>query len=120
MTTPAGGHLALITYIWQHPDDGAQDGLLLVGRDGDGGAVTATWGDSWHQQPEPMSLTGRAADAVDLEAAYGGDWRWRIRVGPGEGGRLHMTMHNVVPAAEASVDMPPGPYPVMVLQAARS
>ena len=119
VTTAAGGHLALIAYTWRHPDDGPQDGLLLVGRAGDGGAVAGTWGDSLHQQPEPMSLTGRSADALDLEGTYGGDWRWRIRVEAGEGG-LTMTMDNVVPAGEAAADVPPGPYPGMVVRAVRS
>jgi len=120
VATAAGGHLVVVAYTWRHPDDGPQDGLFLVGRGGDGGAVTATWADSWHQKPEPMSLTGRAAQALDLEGVYGGDWRWRIRVEQEEGGQLLVTMDNVVPVGEATQDVPPGPYPVMVLRAVRS
>ena len=31
VTTAAGGHLTSVAYSWEHPDDGAQDGLLLIG-----------------------------------------------------------------------------------------
>jgi hypothetical protein len=67
VSTAAGGHLTLIAYAWQHPDDGPQDGLLLIGSTGEGDALTATWGDSWHQQRH----TGKARRAVSSDEPAG-------------------------------------------------
>lgn len=122
VTTAAGGHLTLVAYGWQHPDDGPQDGLILIGPAGEGDAVAATWGDSWHQQPVPMPLTGsRAADgSVSLDGSYGGDWGWRILLGADEAGELRLRMDNVVPAGDATAEMPAGPYAAMDLRARRS
>ena len=122
VTTAAGGHLTLVAYGWQHADDGPQDGLVLVGPTGEGDAVTATWGDSWHQQPAPMPLSGsRAGDgSLTLDGSYAGDWGWRIRLGTDEGGELRLRMENVVPAGGATAEMPAGPYLVMDLRAHRS
>jgi hypothetical protein len=123
VTTPAGGHLTLVAYTWQHPDDGPQDGVILIGAAGDGedDAVTATWGDSWHQKPEPMSLSGtRNADGtIALEGSYGGDWAWRILLEI-DAAELRMRMDNVIPKSHATADMPAGPYPAMILRARRS
>ena len=47
----AGGNLAVLAYTWTHPDDGAQDGVLVLGPDESPGGVVALWADSWHQQP---------------------------------------------------------------------
>jgi len=122
VTTPAGGHLALVSYTWQHPEDGPQDGVLVVGSAGESDTVTATWGDSWHQKPVPMVLSGhRTADgSLILEGTYGVDWTWRVRLESGEDGELRMQMDNVIPASHATADLPAGPYPAMVLQARRS
>jgi hypothetical protein len=121
VTTAAGGHLTLVTYTWQHPDDGPQDGVLLIGPTGEGDAVTATWGDSWHQQPTTMVLSGsRDADgSVSVECGYGGGWSWRIRLEIAAAG-LRLLMENVVPADQSGPDKPAGPYPVMLLQARRT
>jgi hypothetical protein len=120
--TAAGGHLTLVAYAWQHPDDGPQDGLLVISSAGEGDAVAATWGDSWHQKPEAMSLSGTrtAAGSVSLEGSYFGDWGWRILLDPGAAGELLMRMDNVIPASHAAADKPAGPYPVMLLQARRA
>jgi hypothetical protein len=124
VSTAAGGHLTLVAYTWEHPDDGPQDGVLLVGStgEGEGNTVTATWGDSWHQKPAPLSLSGsRAADgAVSLEAAYAGDWAWRILIEAGDDGELLLRMDNVIPESHATADMPAGPYPAMLMLARRS
>src|SRR5262245_24998860 len=54
----AGYHLVL-RYTWVHPDDGAQDGVLLAGSpDGADRLVSAAWGDSWHQKPAVLVMTG--------------------------------------------------------------
>ena len=122
VTTAAGGHLAVVAYTWQHPDDGPQDGVILIGPAGEGDAVVATWGDSWHQKPAPTSLSGsRTADgSIGLECSYGDGWAWRVAFGAGDAGELRLRMDNVVPASRATADVAAGPYPVMVMQARRS
>jgi hypothetical protein len=122
VTTAAGGHLTLVAYTWQHPDDGPQDGLLLIGRTGGGDALTATWGDSWHQQPAPTSLSGSqsANGSIALGFGYGGGWEWRISLASEDSGGLLLRMDNVVPASSATPEKPAGPYPVMNLQAHRT
>lgn len=115
----AGGHGWLLEYTWVHPTDGDQSGVLLAGSPDEGGAVTASWLDSWHQKPDVRLLTGTLVstlhgDQVELEYDYGGGWRWRIVVGPAQDGpadALTMTMLNVVPAGHPGAE--PGPHEVM-------
>ncbi|MDG4803046.1 hypothetical protein [Micromonospora sp. WMMD980] len=116
VATAAGGHLTTVAYSWVHPDDGPQDGLVLIAAGESPGSLVAWWGDSWHQQPTTMSLTGAADDAspVELSGEYGGGWAWRIVFETDGPGRLRMRMDNVVPADQAEPDAPAGPYPVMV------
>jgi hypothetical protein len=116
----AGGHLTALSYHWEHPLDGPQDGLLLAWTTDAGEAVRAQWADSWHQQPEPMSLSGTADDAtLELEAGYGGDgWRWRIAVEATEPEMMRILMYNIIPAEHATDEVPAGPYPVMVTELA--
>ena len=112
LSTGAGGHLTSLAYTWVHPTDGPQEGLLVYG---DG--VTALWGDSWHQQPEPRVLEGSRADdgSVELSYEYGGGWRWEIAVRTSDEAVL-LEMRNVIPADQATDDIAAGPYPVMVME----
>ena len=146
VTTAAGGHVIVLRYTWTHPDDGPQDGVLLAGSpDAENHAVTAAWGDSWHQHPAILTLAGTLdGGRLDLAADYGGGWRWTITVEGGgaapteraparraamgsggaapsvEGGEPPcVTMHNVVPEEYATADGPAGPYPVMVAELRR-
>ncbi|MFC0004336.1 DUF1579 family protein [Micromonospora siamensis] len=120
VSAAAGGHLTSIGYRWEHPDDGPQDGLVVAWTAEDG-SLAAVWSDSWHQQPVPMSLAGsRGADGtVALDGAYGGGWVWRIVFDTTDDGTFRMRMENVVPAGEATAELPAGPYPAMVLRARR-
>jgi hypothetical protein len=116
VTTAAGGHAVVVTYTWEHPQDGPQEGVLLVGSpDEDGPAVAAAWADSWHQQPSILTLPGIQADGrLEVTADYGGGWRWTIAL---EGtDPLLLTMHNVVPDDQATDDVEAGPYPVMLAE----
>ncbi|MEU4478459.1 hypothetical protein AB0F68_10410 [Micromonospora sp. NPDC023966] len=72
VTTAAGGHLTSVAYSWTHPDDGPQDGLLVIGAGDQEGSLVAVWGDSWHRQPTPMSLTGGPGTdgAFELKGEY--------------------------------------------------
>ena len=38
------GNLISIAYTWSHADDGAQDGLLVLGRSSEPAGVVAFWG----------------------------------------------------------------------------
>ncbi|MGY0003398.1 hypothetical protein [Micromonospora sp. I033] len=122
VTPAAGGHLTSVAYSWTHPDDGPQDGLLVVGAGHQEGTLVAVWGDSWHQQPTPMSLTGGPAPdgTFELTGEYGGGWAWRIVFDTADAGHLRMRMDNVIPADQATAETPAGPYPAMVTEVARS
>ena len=120
VSTAAGGHLVSVSYSWEHPDDGPQDGLVVIGTADDGGSVVAMWGDSWHQKPAPMILSGgRDTDVtIELEGDYGGGWRWRVKFDATDG--FQMQMDNVIPAEHATAEIAAGPYPVMIMQTGRT
>jgi hypothetical protein len=112
----AGGQRWLVTYTWEHPEDGPQDGVLLVGSAAEGERdVSAVFGDSWHQHPGLMRFAGTASGGrVDLAGEYGGGWGWQIALDVGE--TLTMTMSNVIPEEYATPEAAAGPYPVMVAE----
>jgi hypothetical protein len=118
VTTLAGGHDLFVTYEWAHPVDGPQEGALLVGSPyDDTQVVRAGWGDSWHQKPSILVLTGSLnGPRLELSAEYGGGWQWMITLEAGSADRLLMTMYNVVPAEFATDEASAGPYPVMVAE----
>ena len=122
VATAAGGHLTTVSYSWDHPDDGPQDGLLVIAAGDRPGSLVAWWGDSWHQQPTPMTLTGAAdgVSAVELSAEYGGGWGWRIVLDTADPALLRLRMENVVPADQAGPGTPAGPYPAMLTEVRRA
>ncbi len=119
LTTAAGGQAVVVTYTWVHPDDGPQEGVLLLGSPDEHQAVTAAWVDSWHQHPAVLMLAGVATDGrLEVTADYGGGWLWTIAV---EGDvALRLTMLNVVPPEQATDEVAAGPYPVMVAELHRT
>ena len=118
----AGGHLVSIAYRWEHPDDGPQDGFMVIGLADEGGSLVAMWGDSWHQKPTPMMFSGSrgTGGALDLEGDYGGGWRWRVTFDATDTDNFRMQMDNVIPAEYATAEKSAGPYPVMIMQARRA
>jgi hypothetical protein len=123
LATVADGHVVLLTYTWEHPADGSQDGVLVVGspEDGQHQHVSAAWGDSWHQKPALLSLRGTLADgALELTADYGGGWLWVISLDGERDDMLVLTMQNVVPAEHATGDVSAGPYVVMLAELRRT
>ncbi|WP_134772107.1 hypothetical protein [Ornithinimicrobium flavum] len=117
----AGGHALLATYTWTHPQDGPQEGVLLVGSPEEDGTVRATWLDGWHQQPGPMHLSGSLeGDTVRLGATYADTWGWQVDLTLGRG-TVRMVMRNVVPEeavaqAPEGTNASAGPYDVMDLR----
>ena len=67
VTTAAADYLTSVAYSWEHPDDGAQDGLLVIGSADEHGSLVVMWGDSWHQKPTPMMLSGSRGTDATLE-----------------------------------------------------
>jgi hypothetical protein len=122
VTIAAGGYLGSVAYSWEHPDDGLQDGLIVIGSAGVEGSLVALWGDSWHQKPAPMSLSGgyRTGSTIELDGDYGGGWLWRIAFDTANPDRLRMRMENIVPADQATTEIPAGPYPAMVMDLHRA
>ena len=120
LSPAAGGHLLSFAYQWEHPDDGPQDGLLVVGVSGDdAGTLIALWGDSWHQQPEARPMPGElVSGAMHLAAEYAEGWEWRIIL-ESEGPALRMRMENVVPAGGTTGSAPSEPYVVMLMELRR-
>jgi len=98
------GHdqFSTFTYTWEN-DDGAQDGLLLVGEGETPGTAVGLWLDSWHQSQKWMDLVGTVDDTgnVDVEGTYPfgdvGTARWRIQIGLQSAESLRMTMEHFVP-----------------------
>jgi hypothetical protein len=122
VTVAAGGHLTSVAYRWEHPNDGPQDGLLVVGSAGDEGTLVAMWGDSWHQKPAPMTLSGKLGpdSTAQLDGEYGGGWGWRIVFHSADRENLRMRMENVIPAEYATPEIAAGPYPVMIMDLRRT
>jgi hypothetical protein len=117
----AGGQLTSIAYTWSHPEDGNQDGLLVLGP-GDSGpgeqrGVIWFWGDSWHQKPEPKLLAGSIGrGGITVSYAYEDEWRWQITLDTSVPGELNLLMENVVPASAGTGDLVAGPYAVMLAE----
>lgn len=121
VTLGAGGHLVCVSYTWQHPDDGPQEGMLTVGATDENTRLTALWADSWHQQPAPMLMHGAPGPhGIEVEAEYAEGWLWRIALNAGDPGTLRIGMDNVIPSAHATDEKAAGPYAVMAATLTRS
>ncbi len=121
VTSAAGGHLTAVAYGWRHPEDGPQEGLLTIGSTGDGSPVVL-WGDSWHQQPAAMTLTGQpgADETVVVEGNYGEGWRWLIGLDATDPEQLRLWMKNAVPGDLVPEGKSSEPYPVMEMTLRRA
>lgn len=116
----AGGNLATLSYTWSHPDDGEQDGLLVVGPGEEDGALVAFWGDSWHQHPSPTTLLGTVEHGlITLDYEYGEGWRWQIFIDVTDEVLLQLRMDNVVPDGAQGPDSRGAVYSAMVASLTR-
>lgn len=122
VTPAAGTHLTLLAYTWEHPVDGPQEGMLVVGSGGEAGSLQAMWADTWHQQPAPRWLPGHSGpgERYGLEAEYGDGWRWRITLEVPGPDQLRMRMDNVLPESRATPELPDGAYAAMVMDLRRA
>jgi hypothetical protein len=122
VTMAANGHLTSVAYSWEHPDDGPQDGLIVIFSAGEDASLVAMWGDSWHQKPVPMSLSGGpgAGGTFEFKGDYGDGWGWRIVLDDTDTEILRMRMDNLIPTHQATAETPAGPYPVMVMDVRRA
>ena len=121
LSIAAAGNLVQVAYTWSHPEDGAQDGLLVVGPTEEPPGAVALWGDSWHQSPEPKVLLGTMDEGfLIVSYAYGGDWQWQITVDATNADLLALRMDNVVPQSAATEAVAAGAYPAMVTELRRA
>ena len=120
VSTAAGGALTAIAYTWSHPEDGAQDGLLVIGASDESDGAVAFWGDSWHQAPQATVLGGEFRDGlVVVSYKYAGEWRWQISVDATNTDSLRLRMENIVPQSAATEAVAAGPYEAMLTALSR-
>jgi hypothetical protein len=118
----AGGNVTTLTYVWEHPTDGRQEGVLATwAPDSTTTDLRAVWCDSWHQQPAPMEMSGGAnGSTITLDGTYGENWGWQIAIEHGSPDALRVVMRNVIPAEAATDEIGPGPYETSTMQLTRS
>lgn len=90
-----------LDYTWSYQGK-SQQGSIRFGTDGEAGAVTARWTDTWHTGGQPMACSGPKPSGTTLSvrgtyaAPPGPDWGWRIDVTPDKE-NLRIVMYNVWP-----------------------
>jgi hypothetical protein len=100
----ANGKFLHLGYTWN--EDGIQQGVLIIGVEGDGKRVGAAWIDSWHNGDRIMTLQGdvSAAGAFSVAGTYpappGPDWAWRIEIHPNGTDSWQLVMFNITPQGE--------------------
>jgi hypothetical protein len=119
VSVAARGNLTTIAYTWSHPQDGSQEGLLVVAPSDEPHSVVTMWGDSWHQSPVPRVLEGAMESGrIVVSYEYGEEWRWQISIDATDPAALTIQMDNIVPASVAPDAA--GPYAAMVADLRRS
>ena len=97
-----GDRFVRIDYRWTYDGD-PQQGLLLVGCEGNARLVTAVWIDSWHMGDKFMICQGvvQKNGAIAVRGSYGvhssPDWGWRTVIEAPDGCPLRMLMYNISP-----------------------
>lgn len=118
LSVGAGGYLGTLDYIWTHPEDGAQNGLLAFGIAGSDNSIVALWADSWHQHPEAKVSQGSLDEdgVISVSYEYGDGWRWLITLDASQTDVLLLRMENVIPAEVATAEISAGPYVAMSME----
>jgi hypothetical protein len=122
LSVGAGGCLGTLGYIWTHPEDGAQDGLLAFGIAGSDNSIVALWADSWHQHPEAKVYEGAVDErgVISVNSEYGDGWRWQIILDASKTDVLMLRMDNVIPPDAATEEISAGPYVAMSMELHRT
>ncbi|MCE1178754.1 hypothetical protein ACQP1U_12505 [Actinomycetota bacterium] len=108
----AGGAALVVDYTWQHPQEGEQHGVLVVGTASQS-ALSMHLLDTFHQSEIPERFEGGQTGPARAEWFHDyGEWRWWVRVSM-EDDRLVITMDNTVPESYGTALKPAGPYCVM-------
>ena len=100
--TTAQGKFVTLAYTWSH-EGTPHDGLLVVGQNPEGGAVQASWVDSFHNGDKFMILNGGVNDEgnITLKGSYSageyGEWGWQILLLPPSGDSFTLKMDNIAP-----------------------
>jgi hypothetical protein len=111
-TLTARGSVLSLCYDWQHPDNGQQEGTLVIARTADN-AACGLWLDTWHQKSaQPLADVEHTDESIMFEFEYAEGWRWQIEVGIAE--ELLVTMRNIVPRE------PVTPYEAMIMRLERA
>jgi GrpB-like predicted nucleotidyltransferase (UPF0157 family) len=98
----AQGKFLTFRYTWTEEHQ-PQDGLLVIGQEGNDNLIKAVWMDSWHMRDLSMLCQGSLdpQGCLSVQGTYaappGPDWGWRIILEPGEGNTLRLAMINIVP-----------------------
>lgn len=101
----ASGRYAEIVYSW-YREGKEQGGIFLLG--GADGNANATWGDSFHSQPDPMHCPGRLANdgyRLIFDGSYPvgpgePDWGWRTEFVLKNPDTLLMEAYNITPTGD--------------------
>ena len=108
----ARGSVLTFSYDWQHPEDGQQEGTLVVARTSESSSC-GLWIDTWHQKSaQPLGDVEHTDDSILFEWEYAEGWRWQIEVAIAES--LLVTMRNIVPRE------PITPYETMTMRLERA
>jgi hypothetical protein len=105
ITPAAGGKVLSIAYTWS-VDGEPQEGVMLLARKEDGGAVKAVWTDSWHMSHDFMACEGTIDGGGKLSvlgsyaAPPGPDWRWRTEIDAKDSENVQILMFNISPDGE--------------------
>ena len=101
----AQGKFVTFQYTWAEGGK-AQEGLLIVGSEGQSSQAQAIWVDSWHMQDIFMICEGslESNGGFSVSGTYaappGPDWGWRITVNPQDADTLQLTMYNLSPDSQ--------------------
>ncbi len=101
------GQFLSFEYTWSH-EGKPQEGIIIVGWDGQKNVVKAVWTDSWHMSHNLMNCEGSIGGdgTLSMKGYYAveghPDWGWRTDIIPG-GDTFKLVMYNVTPEGEEAL-----------------
>ncbi len=106
VSVEGNGAYAVMSYDWVWKEK-PQSGVFLF--EGPSDHVTATWGDSWHQQPATMRCEGSFSDEGKLvvlgsySGGEGPDWGWRTQFNLVGEDSMVMEVYNITPDGQEAL-----------------